>query len=146
MDITIPAIASPRPDSRPSLVLINATIPGITLSGTGLTKPSRNAAIAHLLTGRPASPGPASSGSVASGEVIVKATVALQRCSFNAVRTRAPAWWSGREGLGHRRGEAIQHRVGHHSVRTERCRHRNAFGGSKSRYPIGQPPGGQKPR
>src|SRR3984957_14453252 len=76
MDITIPAIASPRPDSRPSLVLTNATIPAITLSGTRLTNPSRNAAIAHLLTGRPASAGPASSGSVGSGEVIVKATVA----------------------------------------------------------------------
>ena len=66
--ITIPATARPRPDSLPPRVLTNVTIPEIRLSGIRLTSPSRNVAIAHLLTGAAAS---------GVGDVMVMATVAL---------------------------------------------------------------------
>src|SRR6516165_7848896 len=51
-EITIPAIASPRPYCLPPLVLTSAMIPKITPSGTQLRRPSTNAAMAQPLVER----------------------------------------------------------------------------------------------
>lgn len=65
-EIAIPAIASPRPDCLPSLVLTSAMIPKITPSGTQLNNERTSAAIAQRLVvgrggyggcGYPAGPG-----------------------------------------------------------------------------------------
>ena len=48
-------------------------------------------------------------------------------------------------GLGCRRIEAIQHRLGYQPVRAERRCHRNPCRCSVFRHPIGQPPGCQEP-